>query len=285
MRIRISLAVIGLLIAVPVAIAAQEPIGDVELEGGSNTTFETENDQPGNDDCLTADIRKEDAFTPIDDGDANGDSDAFDDGLLLLLNGKTFVDSDGEGNHVGQQLKVGPSTLAGLKVTRTDRALSNSPTLRSLITLKNSKNRAKRARIVIESDYGADDDEVVRDSAVAPKGFHTKADGWLVVADDASSPGDAIVTHGFFGKGAKEKVTKIPNNIPNADSCLDVQYSVKIPAKSKRHLMLLTQLSENDDISGAKQRAKALGKARLGQKFLVGLNKKTQAKILNWDLG
>jgi hypothetical protein len=64
-----------------------------------------------------------------------------------------------------------------------------------------------------------------------------------------------------------------------------VQYSVKIPAKSKRHLMLLTQLSENDDISGAKQRAKALGKARLGQKFLVGLNKKTQAKILNWDLG
>jgi hypothetical protein len=200
------------------------------------------------------------------------------------VNGDSFVDGDGNGNLTGQQLKVGPSTLSGLKVTRTDRALQGTPTLRSLITLKNSKRRAKQARITIESDYGADGDEVVRDSAAGPKAFHTKADGWLVVADSATDPGDTIVTHGFFGKGADEKVAKVTNGVPNGDSCLFVQYGVKVPAKSKRHLMLLTQLSGTDDIAGAKQRAKALGKANLGQKFLAGLSNGAQAKILNWDL-
>jgi len=286
MRKRITLAAIGLLIAVPAtAMAVQEVIEDVELDGGSNTVFEPGNDEPGNDECLTADIREEAAYASVEDGDANGDSDAFDDGLLMLLNGKSFVDGDDNGNLVGEQLKVGPSILSGFKVTRTDRALATSPTQRSLITLKNTKNRAKSARIVIESDYGADDDEVVRGSAARPKLFYAKNDNWLVVADDTTSPGDAIVTHAFFGKGANERVEKVTNGIPNGDSCLDVKYGLRVPGNSTRHLMLFTQLSESDDVGGAKVRAQAFGKAKLARKFLVGLGGKTKKKIVNWDLG
>ena len=57
--------------------------------------------------------------------------------------------------------------------------------MRSLISFKNSKNKAKRVTLAIENDYGADDDEVVRGSAKAPNLFYSKPDSWAVVADDA----------------------------------------------------------------------------------------------------
>ena len=285
MKIRVLLAVFGLLVAVPIALAAQEPITDVELEAGGDAVFDPENDEPGNDDCLTADIANEDAYTPVDDGSIDlGASDAFDSGLLLLVKGKSFVDGDDNGNVVGEQIKVGPSTLAGLKVTRTDRALATSPTMRSLISLKNPKNKAKRVSLAIENDYGADDSEVVRGSAKAPNLFYSKRDNWVVVADDLDDPSDAVVTQAFFGKGAKESVAQVTNGFPNADSCLNVRYSVKVPGKSKRHLMLFTQLHDDDDVELARLRAKAFGKNKLGNKFLAGLSKGTKAKILNWDL-
>lgn len=284
MKIRVLLAVFGLLVAVPIALAAQEPITNVELEAGGTASFDPENDEPGNDDCLTADIANEDAYTPVDDGFTDNDSDAFDSGLLLLVKGQTFVDADDNGNVVGEQIKVGPSTLAGLKITRTDRALPTSPTMRSLISLKNPKNKAKRVSLAIENDYGADDTEVVRGSAKAPNLFYSKQDNWVVVADSIDAPSDAVVTQAFFGKGAKESVTQVTNGFPNADSCLNVKYSVKVPGKSKRHLMLFTQIHDADDVDLARLRAKAFGKNKLGNKFLAGLNKGTRAKILNWDL-
>jgi hypothetical protein len=284
MRFRVLLAVLGLLIAVPVALAAQEPITDVDLEAGGTAVFDPENDEPGNDACLTADIANEDAYTPVDDGFTDNDSDAFDSGLLLLVNGTSFVDADDNGNVTGEQIKVGPSTLAGLRVTRTDRALATSPTMRSLISFKNPKNKAKRVTLAIENDYGADDDEVVRGSAKAPNLFYSKPDSWVVVADDAITPSDAVVTQVFFGKGANEKVTKVTNGFPNADSCLNVRYSIKVPGKSKRHLMLFTQVHDADDVALARIRAKAFGKNKLGQKFRAGLSNGTENKILNWDL-
>ena len=286
MRLKLALAALGLLLAVPVALAAQEAIEDVELEAGGDARFDPSNDKPGNDDCLTADIRDEDAYTPVEDGfiDNGGSSDAFDDGVLLLVNGKSFVDADDNGNLTGQQLKVGPSTLAGLKITRTDRALATSPTQRSLISFKNPKNRAKKVAVTIENDYGADDDEVVRASDRAPNLFYSKSDIWVVIADDATSPSDTVVTHAFFGKGANTKVAKVTNGIPNEDSCLNVRYSVKVPGKSKRHLMLFTQLHDDDQVGLARQRAGAFSKAKLGKKLLTGLSKGTKAKVVNWDL-
>jgi len=286
MRIKLLLAGVALLVAVPIAVAAQEPIADVDLEAGGDAVFDPENDEPGNDDCLTADIAGEDAYTPVDDGFTDVSSDAFDSGLLLLVKGNSFVDGDDNGNLTGQQLKVGPSTLAGLKVTRTDRALGTSPTLRSLISLKNPKNKAKKVAVVIESDYGADDSEVVRGSAKAPNLFYSKQDNWVVVADDADEPGDAVVTHAFFGKGANARVAQVTNGFPNADSCLNVRYSVKVPGKSKRHLMLFTQLHDDTEeaVDLARNRAQGFEKSKLGKKFLVGLSKATKAKIVNWDL-
>lgn len=285
MRFRVLLAVLGLLIAVPVAIAAQEPITDVDLEAGGDAVFDPENDEPGNDTCLTADIRDEDAYTPVDDGFIDGgSSDAFDSGVLLLVNGKSFVDADDNGNVTGEQIKVGPSTLSGVKVTRTDRALAASPTQRSLISFKNPKNRSKRLTVAIENDYGADDSEVVRGSAKAPNLFYSKQDNWVVVADDPTSPSDTVVTHAFFGKRANETVAKVTNGFPNADSCLNVRFSIKVPGKSKRHLMLFTQLHDSDEVPLARNRAKAFGKNKLGQQFRAGLSNGTERKILNWDL-
>ena len=93
-----------------------------------------------------------------------------------------------------------------------------------------------------------------------------------------------MVTQALFGKGASEKVAQVTNGFPNADSCLNVRYSIKVPGKSKRHLMLFTQVHDSDDVALARIRAKAFGKNKLGQKFRAGLSNGTEKKILNWDL-
>lgn len=275
----------GLLVVVPAALAVQTPIDGVDLVAGDgHTFFDADNDQPGNDGCLTADIRDEDAYTPVDNGFTRNDDDAFDGGVLMLVNGRSFVDLDGNGNLVGRQLTVGPQKLGGFKIRRIDRALGTSPTLRSLISIKNPKRKAKRVRVTVENDYGADDDEVVRASSRAPRRSYTRGDKWVVIADDAVSPSDAIVTHAFFGKGAEERVARVPNGIGNADSCLNVRYRIRVPAKSKRFLMLFTQLHGADQVSRAKDRARKLGKTKLPKRFKKGLKKGVKARILNWDL-
>ena len=85
-------------------------------------------------------------YTPVEDGSFAGAStysDAFDAGLYLNVNGSIFDDADGNGRLSGQQLTAGPTNMSGLQVTRIERALSTSPTLRSLVRFKNGS--AKRS--------------------------------------------------------------------------------------------------------------------------------------------
>jgi hypothetical protein len=290
MRLKLLLAGAALLIAVPVAYAALEPIGDVELVGKNGATFDPGNVETGNDDCLTADVRNEPAYTPVDDGEFDGAaSDAFDGGVLMVLNGESFVDPDDQGNVTGQQIKVGPSNLSGFKVTRTDRALTRTPTMRHLISIRNSKRGKKTANVVIENDYGADTDELVHSTAERPKGAFTKGDGWAVIKEGPTGT-DAIPGHGFFGPGKAKRITRVTNGIPNADGCLNVRYRVRVPGKSTAILMLFTQLTNSETDNGdetlgqAVTRAKELGKKRLSRKYLTGLGKSTKKKIVNWDL-
>ncbi len=267
------------------ASATQAVIDDVELNGGSTTIFDPDNDEPGNDDCLRADLLTQDAYTPVDDGDSLADDDAFDGGMVLYVNRRVFVDNNDQGNETGEQIQVGPSTLGSVQVTRTDRALATSPTMRDLISFKNPTNRAKNLQILIESDYGADTTEVVRATSTGPDLSFATNDRWLLVADDATTPDDALVTNAWFGKNAKEKLFNVTNDVPNADSCVGVAYHIKIPAHSTKHLLLFVQLADSTDVTGARNRALVFDRNRLPAAFLLGLPNAVKNNVLNWNLG
>jgi hypothetical protein len=72
-------------------------------------------------------------------GGADVLDDAYDGGLLLIVGTETFQDPDDMEDFApkNQSLSVGPETLEGLGVSRTDRAMATSTALRSLIKLRN----------------------------------------------------------------------------------------------------------------------------------------------------
>ena len=247
--------------------------------------FDPDNDDPGNDDCLLADLLDKDAYTPVDDGESTNDSDAYDGGMILYVNNRQFVDDNDQGNEVGQQLQVGPRRLSGVQVTRTDRALTTSPTLRDLISFKNGTRRAIALQIRIENDYGADGDEVVRASSTGPDLSFQINDRWLLVADDAAAPSDALVTNAWYGKNARKKLINVTNDVPNADGCLGVSYRISIPAKSTRHLLLFAQLADATDVTAARNLAvNSFDRNRLPAALLAGLPNGVKNNVLNWNL-
>ncbi len=275
----------GLVIALTApASAVQQIIDDVELNGGATSEFDPDNDEPGNDDCLRADLLNQNAYTPVDDGESLNDSDAYDGGMILYVAGGTFVDGNDQGNETGEQLKVGPKKMSGVSITRTDRALATSPTLRDLISFKNATRRTKTLQLLIQNDYGADTTEVVRASSTGPNLSFATNDRWLLVADDATTPSDALITNAWYGRRAAERLVNVTNDIPNADGCVGVTYRIKVPPRTTKHLILFAQVHDANDFTDARNHAQVFDRNNLPASFLVGLSNKVKNNTLNWRL-
>jgi hypothetical protein len=273
------------------ALAAAVPITDVMLTGGGPTVFDPENGEPGADECLTADsVVVQDAYTPVQQGTYAGTTDAFDSGLVLMVGDRPFVDSDDDGNKVGEQLTVGPETVQGVQITRIDRALADSPTLRSLIKLRNP-GREKTRTLTIESEFGADGTEGTFATSTGDPIVSAK-DRWIIVADNTTGFEDPPVTLVNYGRGkVRERVTAVPNVIADpggADSCVFFRFKVNLPANSTRHLLLFTQLHGVADgqaeIIRAYRDAVKFDRRRLPKRLTKGLSKGVRKNVLNWDL-
>jgi hypothetical protein len=226
-------------------------------------------------------------FTPASDGESDdGSDDEFDGGLILSIQGAIFEDADGSGDLVGEQLTVGPTKLKGLRVKRVETGLQGSPTLRSLIKLKNkSKRKAKKRTIMWESDFGADKSEVVRETSSGDSAL-TDKDRWLVFADDETSPSDAVGTLVLYGKGKGVKKTKVNDPVADQNGCVKHTIRVKVPKKSSRYLLFLTEAHNGDEdgVDQAEDDAAKFNSKKPGDGVLAGLKKSVKKKILSWDL-
>jgi hypothetical protein len=277
MRIALVVVTTATVAIAAVALAVATPIDDVELEAaGGDAVFDAEN---YSDDCgSTGD--GECYFTPIDDGSGFGDGDAFDGGLALTVDGQGFVDPDDNGDLTDEQLTVGPVTLAGLKVTRTERGLPGSPTLRTLIKLKNTKKKVLRRSVSLISDLGSDNETRVLRSSSGDSGF-SKADRWIVTTDDPTSPSDPPVTSVFYGKG-KPRAKLVSGSAIQGIDTLAAGFDVRLKRRASGYLLLFTELSDEtaDAIAGTAE----FNRRKLNGDLKGDLSKKVQKKILNWDL-
>jgi hypothetical protein len=272
-----------------VAWAGGIAIDDVELDGGGPTVWDPSNEENDfGDDCSTP--TQGQIYAAADDGEYDGTDDGFDAGLVLLVNGSSFVDGDGIGVVSAEQLRVGPEKLGKLRVTRTERALQGSPTLRSLVKLKSTtKKKAVKAELLWGSDLGSDELTVVRGSSASPGAFLTTADRWVVTNDDAVDPGDPPVTHVFYGKGkVKEKSTTVPDAATppgtEAATCVSAGFKVRVPARKTRYLLFFSEMNDPGDNTSAIEAAEKFDSKRLSSQLRAGLSKGVKKKIVNWDL-
>jgi hypothetical protein len=259
------------------ALAVSTPIDDVELEAaGGDAIFDAENyvedcGATGDGECY---------FTPIDDGSGFGTGDAFDGGLALTVNGQGFVDSDDNGDLTDEQLTVGPVTLARLKVTRIERGLPGSPTLRTLIKLKNTKKKVLKRSVSLISDLGSDNSTRVFRSSSGDSGF-SKADRWIVTTDDPTSPSDPPVTSVFYGKG-KPRAKLVSGSAIQGIDTLAAGFDVRLKRRASGYLLLFTELSDEgaDAVAGTAK----FNRRKLDASLKDDLGKSIRKKILNWDL-
>lgn len=277
MRVALVLTTAAALAFTVTALAVSTPIDDVDLEAaGGDAVFDAENESAG---CGAA-IDGECYFTPVEDGSAFGDSDAFDGGLALTVEGNGFVDPDENGDLTGQQLTVGPVTVAGLNVTRIERGLPGSPTLRTLIKLRNTKKKTLRRTVGLISDLGSDDETRIFRSSSGDFAFG-KADRWIVTTDDPTSPGDPPVTSVFYGKGKPRVKLAFGSAIQGIDN-LDAGFDVRLKRRATGYLLLFTELA--DEGTDAIAETAKFNRKKLDASLKADLSKKVQKKILNWDL-
>jgi hypothetical protein len=296
MKLRLLAAAVGVGALALAAVAWAAPVtlpeandDELVLESVGDAHFDIA--QPGNynDDCALGDVGDDEDNIGFSSGNdvtsPDGSNDTFDGGLVLAVGNTIFEDSDQSGDLVGEQIKVGPETLAGLRVKRTETALQGSPTLRSLIKLKNNKKKAVKRELIWDSDLGADDSEVVWASSTGDEVLSNK-DRWMVFADSGTSPSDAVGTFALYGKGKGVKKTKVFDPVTDEDSCISFSIDVRVPKKSSRYLLFFTEVHDNGD-EGADEAATdatKFNKKKPGGAVLAGVKKSVQRKVLNWDL-
>ncbi len=279
---RARLAVVGA-VAIAIGLASQQAIvagmtaiGGVTLAGGGGSLWDPE---VGFISCGVGP-----GYVPVADGSMDN-SDAFDGGLNLSVNGTFFNVPDASGNLNGQQLTVGPRSLDGLRVSRIDRALGTSPTLRDLVKFRNPTSGGIAATIVLDTNLGANSATVVRSSSGDTT--FTKADRWVLTDDEATDP---TVTHVYYGKQAMEKIVGVqeaPGGVPGND-CIRVKFKITVPAGGTRYLLFFLQMHDSTDQGAgyvaSKNDAQKFNDPRLNENLLVGISGHTKAKVMNWDL-
>lgn len=280
-----GLGLAALAFAGAAAMAAPVTIENVDLTGGGTTVWDASNSDTAY--CTQAEDSGS-AFAPVDEGYANGNGDAFDGGMLLVIGNKAFVDGDGEGSQKGQTLKAGPDPLKGLKVTVKAAALQDSPTLQVLYALKNPTAHRVSTGPIIESNLGSDDvGTAIAGTSSGDENFRPQ-DRWVVTEDTVMD--DGPVTHVLYGKQANGVDAVIAAPTKECDESenqyedgVAVRYSVQIPAHSTRYLLAFAELHESST-DDALDSVKKFNDPKLSKKLLKGISEKVQAKILNWDL-
>ncbi len=273
----IAIAAVGLVGVTLVPASADEPqplvpATYVEVVGAGPTYWDMYPDESS---CEVSN-----GFTPASDGAFGPDysqSDAFDNGLEMSVNGKDVPDKDGLLDVRANEVIAGGGKIDGVKIWRTERALATSPTLRTLVRFDNTAGSAQTMRVLWDSDLGSDGFEAVRASSDGDTTYDV-SDRWVVSSDDPTTPSDPVLTFALFGRKARVGTKAIVNGF--GSGCFTVKFAFRVPAHSTRYLLFFTQMNGTNE--------KALTRATKFDKpadpLLAGLPDTVLSEIVNWSL-
>ena len=224
-------------------------------------------------------------FTPVTDGSYRNKTDAFDNALVLAIDGTSFDDEDGEvpGAPLASETIVTAdnSTFPSLQVQRWDRVLPTSDTLRTLVRFRNTDTAPQALTIEWDSDLGSDSGTAVRASS-SGNTLYEQSDRWAVSSDDPTTPGDPVLTWALFGRGAAVKTSAVITALGNAQTCFTIDFSLGVPAGGIRYLMFFTELHGSN--AKAVSTATRFNSVAAGSPLLTGIRASVRSKIANWDL-
>jgi hypothetical protein len=271
----IASAVAGMILTA--GVASGVPI-DVTLTGGGPTEWDAQNRTSS--ECLSPFLDARNGFTPVAGGSHDGNIDGFDIGLQSLVNGVTFRDGDGNGQLSGEQLTVGPTPTAGFVITRKERALQGSPTLRSLIRIQNGRDTARVARLIWDSGLGSDGFETTRGSSDGDSSFELN-DRWVVSSDHSAVPDDPPLVFALWGPGASVRTRRIlwaPQS-----GCLTVAMRMRVPAHSTRYLLFFTEMTDDSNAT-ALASAEKFDDPGPASPLFNAIAPRVRDRIRNWEL-
>ena len=219
-------------------------------------------------------------FTPVDDGEWRSRNDAFDGGLVVGVDGSAFTDPNNYAPFPnGNTWATGPETLGTTKVIRSDRALQTSPTMQSLITLRNTDSVGHTITVEWDSNLGSDGSESVHGSSSGDTTY-TQGDRWVVSSDTTQT--DPVLTFVLFGRHAAEKTFSIVHAPGDSFGCMTVTFSVHLGPGATKYMLFFTEM--NGSNSRARKSAAKFDSVASGSPLLTGISTKVQHKIANWNL-
>lgn len=219
-------------------------------------------------------------FSPAYDGDYGSRDDAFDDGLVLSVDGTTYSDVDGFADVNGNTASTFGGKYGSVVVSRVDTAIKSSPTLRDLTKFTNPTKSLKSLDVEIDTNVGSDTGTVLVATSSGDLN-HTANDHWVISNDGSPSTGDPIVTQVFSGKNGSAAVT-LSTALSAANDCVSIHYTVKVPAGKSRYLLSFLQM--HDSNKKAKSGAVPFNRLAPGNPLLGGISAKILPLIVNWHL-
>ena len=279
-KVRAHIGLLGLLTAATLVLVGITPasaqqilIGNFVLSGPGPTQWDP---AVATSACVVT------GFTPVSDGMFGARSDAFDEGLVLGVDGSGFDDPDGYAPvSLSEMIATGPSAMSGLSVSRVDQVLQQSPTMRSLVKLANPSATGKTVDVSIESNLGSDSGTAI----VATSSGDTtqqRADRWTISNDGAPTTGDPVMTLVYFGKHASVPPTSLDASLNAANDCSVLTFHVTVKAHSTRYLLFFAQMHGSN--KKAKGGAVPFNLLSSGSALLNGIPGAVQSKIANWNL-
>lgn len=216
-----------------------------------------------------------------DGGIDNGTGDAFDGGMVLMVDGTYFMFAGtGMTELGGRQLAHGPSLMSGLSVTRRVYVPAAEGWARFLEYFDNPTSAPITAMVRIETNPGSDSSTIVTGSSSGDTVF-SATDRW-VTTDDTTSGGDPSLCHALYGIGG----TVIPTSVDMiVHSCagtegVAVDYRITVPAGGR--VILMHFGSQSSDSSSAMASCTAL--SALPATTTSDIVATDRAAIVNWSV-
>lgn len=259
------------------ALAAQTNFDDIDLTGSGTTVYNYGGPPVFN----------------VEDAESSPEhDDAFDGGLVTFVGERPYLTNPGgTANLVGDKQVSGQvQKLGKLKVQRTDSTYANLSTIRSLIKLQNPTKKKVKTSLTVASNLGSDEQTAVRASSNGDLNFNA-ADRWGVTSDDATTPGDTVVTLVNYGKGKVQKAVEQTGPVSGSNETdatggydqVDTRFQITVPKRRSVYLMVFAEVNESN--SAAISAAAKFNARGLGAELLTGISEGVRKKIVNWQVG
>lgn len=213
--------------------------------------------------------------------------DAFDGGLLLFVGGEQLPATASVSTDDGI-VRFGPETLAGLQVVQSFTALQTSPTLRTLVSLRNPTAAPISTTVQVATNVGSDNHTLIRATSDGDATV-SNADRWIVTSDDQPpDQSDAINTHVVAGPGTPPVTPSLATRVFDCTDDTDpngvlASYDLTVGPGEIQNLLLFNEV--HGTVSTASGDATRFDITPLPSDLLVAsMDQLDLSRIVNWAI-